>query len=118
MTISIYSNIHDSKSRKTIQLEEFLQGVQSGRWEDEVNVIRVIKDHGQRQQAKKSLPYVTLSGIFNEGRQASALSRHSGYLGMDIDDLKNDVEGTRQLLSKDPYVYACFLLPFLVPAYV
>lgn len=107
-SISIYKNIHDTKSRETIHLETFLQAIQSGKWEDQVNMIRIIPEHDLRQSAKKNLPYVTLSGIFNDGRSISGLSAHSGFLGMDIDDLKNDVEGTRQLLSNDPYVYACF----------
>lgn len=106
--ISIYKNIHDTKSRDTIHLETFLEAVRSGKWEDQVNQIRVIQEHDQRQAAKKNLPYVTLSGIFNDGRSISGLSAHSGFLGMDIDDLKGEVEGTRQLLSQDPYVYACF----------
>jgi predicted P-loop ATPase len=107
-SVSIYKNIHDSKSRETIHLETFLQAIQSGKWQDQVLEIRLLKEHEERQQAKKKLPYVTISGIFNDGRSVAGLSAHSGFLGMDIDDLKNDVEGTRQLLSADPYVYACF----------
>lgn len=107
-SISIYKNIHDSKSRDTIHLETFLQAVQSGKWQDQVLSIRLIKTHEERQQAKKNLPYVTISGIFNEGRSISGLSAHSGFISMDLDNLGGEVEGVRQLLSNDPYVYACF----------
>jgi len=107
-SISIYKNIHDTKSRDVIHLETFLQAIQSGKWQDQVLKIRTLKEHEERQQAKKSLPYVTISGIFNDGRSISGLSAHSGYISMDLDNLNNEVEGTRQLLSNDPYVYACF----------
>ena len=107
-SVSIYKNIHDSKSRDTIHLETFLQAIQSGKWQDQVLSIRLIKTHEERQQAKKNLPYVTISGIFNEGRSISGLSAHSGFISMDLDNLGGEVEGVRQLLSNDPYVYACF----------
>jgi predicted P-loop ATPase len=107
-SISIYKNIHDSKSRETIHLETFLQAIQSGKWEDQVNQVRVLKEHDERQSAKKNLPYVTISGIFNDGRSIAGLSAHSGFISMDLDNLNNEVEGTRQLLSNDPYVFACF----------
>lgn len=107
-SISIYKNIHDAKSRETIHLETFLQAIQSGKWQDQVIAIRVIKEHDERQQAKKALPYVTISGIFNDGRSITGLSAHSGFISMDLDNLGQEVEGTRQLLSHDPYVYACF----------
>lgn len=107
-SISIYKNIHDTKGRETIHLETFLLGVQSGKWEDQVHAIRLIKDHAARQEAKKKLPYVTISGIFNEGRSNSGLSMHSGVISMDLDGLGNDVEGVRTLLAGDPYVYSVF----------
>lgn len=107
-TISIYKNIHDTKSRDTIGLDIFLDAIQSGKWQDKVLAIRLIKDHDERQQAKKGLPYVTLSGIFGENRSIQGLSAHSGFIGMDIDNLGTDLEGVRSLLIKDPYVYSCF----------
>lgn len=106
--ISIYKNIHDAKSRETINLETFLLAIQSGKWQDQVLKIRTIKEHDERQQAKKALPYVTISGIFNDGRSVTGLSAHSGFISMDLDNLGQELEGIRQLLSHDPYVYACF----------
>jgi hypothetical protein len=106
--ISIYKNIHDVSSRETIHIDTFLEAVKSGKWQDKILNIRTIKDHDQRQQAKKSLPYVTVSGIFNDGRKIEGLSNHSGIISMDLDNLVNEVEATRQLLSNDPYVFACF----------
>lgn len=106
--ISIYKNIHDAKSRDTIHLITFLEAIRSGKWQDQIFKIRTIKEHEERQQAKKGLPYVTISGIFNEGRSITGLSAHSGYISMDLDGLGNDLEGVRILLSKDPYVFSAF----------
>lgn len=106
--ISIYKNIHDSKSRDTVHLDTFLNAIQSGKWQDAIFKLRTVKDHDKRQEEKKKLPYVTISGIFNEGRSINGLTNHSGFIGMDIDNLGNEVESTRQLLSKDPYIYSCF----------
>lgn len=108
-SISIYKNIHDTKSQNTVHLITFLAAIESGKWQDEVLKIRTIKEHEARQQAKKNLPYVTISGIFANGRSINGLSAHSGFISMDLDNLNSDVEGVKQLLSSDPYVYACFV---------
>jgi len=107
-SISIYKNIHDTKSRDTINLDQFLSAIQSGKWQDQVLKIRTIKEHDARQEAKKNLPYVTISGIFTEQRAIAGLSKHSGFISMDLDKLNSEVEGVRQLLSNDPYVFTCF----------
>lgn len=106
-SISIYKNIHDTKSTDIISLDQFLSEVQSGKWQDQVLKIRTIKEHDERQQAKKGLQYVTISGIFSQ-RSVSGISSHSGFISMDLDNLGSDLEGVRTLLSKDPYVYSCF----------
>lgn len=106
--ISIYKNIRDAKSRDTVSLSVFLDAIQSGRWQDQVLAIRTIKDHAERQTAKEAIPYVTISGIFADGRSVAGLSAHSGFISMDLDGLGSDLEGVRTLLSHDPYVYACF----------
>lgn len=106
--ISIYKNIHDVSSLETIHVTTFLEAIQSGKWQDAVLKIRTIKNHDDRQAAKKSLPYVTISGIFGEGRKIEGLSKHSGLISMDLDGLGTEVEATRQLLSNDPYVFSIF----------
>jgi hypothetical protein len=106
--IGIYKNIHDNSSRETSSIETFLQDVQAGRWQDYVLNIRTIKELAQRQEAKKKIPYVTISGVFKEGRAAAKLSAHSGLLAIDLDKLYSEVEEVKTLLSKDPYVFACF----------
>ena len=107
-SISIYKNIRENKSTDTIPLDIFLEFIRTGRWQDQVLKIRCIKDYTERKLAKEKMPYVTLSGFFSKERKASEISNHSGFIGMDIDNIANELEGIRQLLSSDPYVYAVF----------
>lgn len=106
--ISIYQNIRQNKSDKTIPIDFFLDGIRSGKWQDSVLPIRVISDLSQRKAAKEKIPYVTLSGYFSKERRAADITNHSGFIGMDIDNIANELEGYRSMLSNDPYVYAIF----------
>lgn len=108
-SISIYDNIHQNKGNKTVPLDLFLTDVKEGRWQDQVLKVRTIQDHDTRQNEKKKLPYVTISGYFGKERAAAQLSKHTGFIGMDIDNIGNELNGTKVLLSKDPYVYSIFM---------
>lgn len=107
-SISIYDNIHQNKGNQTVPLDIFLTDVRDGRWQDQVLKIRTIKDHDKRQNEKKKMPYVTISGYFGKERSAAQISKHSGFIGMDIDNIGGELNGTKVLLSKDPYVYSIF----------
>lgn len=108
-SISIYDNIHQNKGNQTVPLDLFLTDVKEGRWQDIVNKVRIIHDHDTRQNEKKKLPYVTISGYFGKERAAAQLSKHTGFIGMDIDNIGGELNGTKVLLSKDPYVYSIFM---------
>lgn len=56
---------------------------------------------------KESLPNVSISGVFNERKDAS-IKQHSGFIGIDIDGLGKELEGARQILKADPYCYSAF----------
>lgn len=106
-TISIYPNVKDTKSTKTVLLNIFLDAIQSGKWQDQVFKIRTIEDIELRRAEKAKLPNVTISGVFSERTDKGCIS-HSGFIAIDLDDLGNEVESTRELLKTDPYVYSCF----------
>ena len=105
--ISIYKDAKDTTSTNQIPLLAFLTDIQSGRWQDAVLKIRTIEDKDVRKLEKTKLPSVTISGIFSK-RTDSDLKIHSGFIAIDLDNLSNEVEGTRELLKQDQYVYACF----------
>lgn len=105
--ISIYPNVKDTKSTKTVLLNIFLDAVQTGRWQDQVLKIRTIENKDERRAAKALLPNVTISGVFTE-RTDKSCTAHSGFIAIDIDDLNNEVESTRELLKTDTFVYSIF----------
>lgn len=105
--ISIYPRISVINSTDTTPIDLFLDNIKSGKWQDLVLPIRAIKDKEQRQAKKKQVPYVTISGIFPE-RKDSGCKQHSGFLGVDIDDVGSEVESVRAILNADPYCYSIF----------
>lgn len=107
-TISIYKNIYQNTSNDVVSIDLFLDAIQTGKWQDKVLAVRVIKDHDLRKKAKEKLPYVTISGLFSAVREAKSITQHSGFISMDIDNIANEVEGIRTLLKTDPYVYSAF----------
>lgn len=107
ITISIYKNVKDSTSPETILLETFLHNIQSGKWQDQVLKVRTITDTDQRKAEKTKLPAVTISGVFGK-RIDNDCKLHSGFIAIDLDNLGNEVESTRELLRQDNYIYSCF----------
>jgi len=106
--ISFYKNVKQTESQDAIDIELLLDGIQSGKWQDEVLKIRNMKDEAQRRAAKALLPNVTLSGLFGK-RQDNDCKIPSDLIGIDLDGLGKEVEAVKALLSQDPYVFACFV---------
>lgn len=105
--ISIYSKATDTKSKKTIPLDLFFEGIKDGKWQDIVLPIRTISDKDARTEAKKKAPAVTIAGQFSE-RSDTHLEKHSGFLAIDIDDVE-DLNHLKSLVCADKYVYAAFV---------
>jgi hypothetical protein len=104
MTISLYKNVSDVRSKDTTTIDAFISDIRSGRWEKQVLKIRESQDPEQ----KKLLPLVTCSGHFSERNRKSLIS-HSGFICIDIDNLNSDeLTSTAQQLWNDQYTYACF----------
>jgi hypothetical protein len=106
MPISHYKNIHDSQDTD-IELASFLEGVQSGKWQDIVFDVRNAPTKEIKDLKKKSAPLVTISGSFS-ARKDDALRQHSNFIAIDIDNLE-DAQATKERIGADPYLYACFL---------
>jgi len=106
MQISYYKNIKDDQD-VDIEINSFLEGIRTGKWQDVVLDIRAAPTKEIRDLKKKTAPLVTVSGSF-AARKDDALRNHSGFIAIDIDHVEN-IEETRKLLSNDPYTYACFI---------
>lgn len=103
--ISIYKNIRETKNGSEIPVDIFFESIRNGKWQDIVLPIRAMEP-AARDEAKKRVPYVTLSGTFSE-RTDNGLREHSGLIGIDIDDV-DDPEELKSLLCPDPYILAAF----------
>jgi len=106
MLISLYKNIHDSQD-KDIKIDNFLEGVRSGRWQDIALEVRNAPNKEIKELKKKTAPLVTVSGSFS-ARKDDALRKHSNYIAIDIDNL-DDAAATKERISADSYIYAAFI---------
>lgn len=107
-TIGLYPTINEVIKFKPITLNDFLQDVQNGRWEDAVLKVRTAKGDAFIKKAKNELAYVTISGSFKK-RNNLGLDKHSGYLAIDIDKLGTKLLGLKEDLSNDPLFHAVFI---------
>jgi predicted P-loop ATPase len=106
MLISSYKNVHD-KQDKDIEIDNFLEGVRTGRWEDIALEVRNAPSKDIRDLIKKRAPLVTPSGSFAE-RKVDGLRKHSGFIAIDIDNL-DDPAATKKRIGADQYLYAAFI---------
>ena len=106
MLISSYKNIHD-KQDIDIEIDSFLEGVQSGRWQDIALEVRNAPTKEIKDLKKKTAPLVTPSGSFSE-RKVDCLRKHSGFIAIDIDNL-DDPAATKERIGADHYFYSVFI---------
>jgi predicted P-loop ATPase len=106
MKISLFNSLPDKGKPHTcdevITIQEFLGGIKAGKWKSFVDPIRNEPDKNKRAWLKKSIPSVTIGGVFKERKQDD-LIEHSGFICLDIDEF-ND----KTALLQDPYTYALF----------
>jgi len=106
MLISHYKNVHD-KQDVDIEIDSFLEGVQTGKWQDIALEVRNAPNKEIKDLIKKKAPLVTISGSFAE-RKVEGLRKHSNFIAIDIDNLDDPAE-TKKRIGADPYIYAAFI---------
>lgn len=104
--ISQYSHIKDPQS-VNVDINDFLQDIKNGKWQDIVLKVRTIADKKERSIEKQKCPNVTISGSFRE-RKDSGLIKHSGFIAIDIDNQGNP-ETIKKIIKNDPYIYSAFV---------
>lgn len=101
-----------------------LEGIKCGKLKDEIEKIRATTDEAEIKSLKMQLPCVLFAGLFDipltkqraDGsyyksfRNDNSLSKHSRFVPFDIDDV-DDVEGLKQDLIKDEYIFAVWKSP-------
>jgi len=108
MKVSIYKNIRDTTSQKTIDLDLLLENIKDGIYQDDVLAYRRLKPEQkeERRKAKDKLNNVTISGTFTSRKDAELIN-HTGFLCIDIDDI-DDIDEIKSIICADKYVYAAF----------
>jgi hypothetical protein len=106
--ISAFSNAFQQTPSGTMTVETFLHGIQSGQWRQQVEMVRAC-DPDQIKEAKKRVPAVAPSALFNGRRGMAYVQQHSGFINLDIDGSKNPgiaEPATRARVYADQFVFA------------
>lgn len=101
--VTIFESLYKTDKPHKITLDAALKRISSGLQEQKVAEIR-----NGNKEAKKQLPIVLFSGEF-DARSDEALTRHSGYIVLDFDNLNPDA--VKPTLASDRYTRACWVSP-------
>ena len=86
--ISVFRSVTDATPAGSISVGNFCGNVQRCDYSTEIAAIRAEPDKWQRNQLKKQLPCVTISGTFTQ-RGNQFLIQHSGFIALDFDASDN-----------------------------
>lgn len=108
---SYFSGIADSKPCK-ITMQEFINILNTKN--PTIDKIRKTFDKAGVSNLKRTLPCVTISGVFQNGHKEANLVEHSGLICMDFDALDNpkivgNVDEWRNKIGQDQYVRLSFI---------
>lgn len=113
--ISKFNNLKATNRSEEITLYDELRHIKYGTYKETIIKCRNALSDGDKElytTLKAYLPAVTFSGIFGMGRKAANIIRYNHLMVLDIDHLPADeVQSTKDTLSKDRYVLAIWLSP-------
>ena len=108
--VSIFENAFAGTAR-SVPCERVVEGIRSGHRADQIKNLRSMLSAGDRagyDREKRNLPAFSLSA---ECLDRKTLSRHSGLIQADLDNLNGTLAGIRQKAKADPHVLAGFVSP-------
>jgi hypothetical protein len=103
-SITIFPSITQTDTPAYITVASALQRISTGG--KHLPLVEQVRQ-GQKE-AKKKLPVILWAGEF-ESRRDDALTEHSTLIVLDFDHI--DVVDSKNVLSTDPYVFACWISP-------
>ena len=108
MMVSLYPIITDITHGTDLTIESVLADIQQGTWRNQVEAVRACETKTEQREAKKKVPYFTVSGTFGK-RHDAGLIMHSGLIALDIDPDQNpgvDLAEKRALAEADATTFA------------
>lgn len=110
-TFSEYKSLYSKKKSRDLSLFEFLEKcINKGESSLLIESIRKTKNKVEKDELKKKLECVALSGTFENEHTDKALINHSGLIQLDFDNIQN-IDETIDKLKHDKYVFSLFLSP-------
>lgn len=117
--VTIFENILSISNPKLVTVDAVLKAIKDGRYKDKVEMIRGCDNDEDKRMLKSNLPCVLFSGEFNKPitktnasgkeyisyRDDKSITKHSGFVPIDIDDVDN-IDEVKEELSKDQFIYA------------
>ena len=98
--ISIYKSVLETNPVENSTIQEYLERVKNGYWQDTVIDVRA----GRKK--KDNAECVTLSGVFHNDKKAANLVEHSGVICIDVDAKDQIAQVSKEVLKDDVYTYA------------
>ena len=113
MKVSIFRNFNQVV--ENLDISVILEQIRSGKYKSRILALREMLRQGKTDEyndAKRSLPAFTPSGLFEGGRKLEFLKEYSGLIILDIDKLTQDqLIATRSRVEEIPNTHACFISP-------
>lgn len=113
MKVSLFRNFNQVV--ENLEVPVILEQIRSGKYKSRIHALRELLRQGKNDEyndAKRSLPAFTPSGLFEGGRKLEFLKEYSGLIILDIDKLTQDqILTTRSKVEEIPITYACFISP-------
>lgn len=112
--ISFFKNAA-SHEPVTVSIPQIIEGIRTGRWQEEIRAIRQAVAQGDKKQAadlKRRLPYVSFGGVFEGGHKASQLRKYSQRIVLDLDNTPlPELERMRTLCQEQECVESVYITP-------
>lgn len=106
MKVTLFKKITQTSNGTHLFIEEVLNGIKSGKWQDLCLPIMNEKDKEKRQKLKTQVPYFTACGTF-ENRRNDSMVEASGLIAIDFDEVDN-INTLIALVNADQYTFATF----------
>ena len=100
--ISLFKKHWDKQSSENLAIQDYIDNIKYGRWQDDVLNVRTGK------LDKEKVSAVTISGVFKE-RKSDKIIEHSGFICIDIDAKDQICKVNIDAIKQDPYVFAVHL---------